>query len=147
MDNYYELLEIEPSATNREIKRAYRKKVVKFNNNYTSENDNKMVKKLKKGLYILLDENLRKLYNKKLFTKNKKKNETFQPINHFQNNSVNNNEFLITNNNLDKNNDFRNKQIHDRIFNLSTLHNIPQKNIDYENQILKNLKKNSQQNV
>tara|TARA_A100001015_G_scaffold285823_1_gene353783 strand:+ start:3176 stop:3565 length:390 start_codon:yes stop_codon:yes gene_type:complete len=129
MENYYELLDIDTSSTNREIKRAYRKKVVKYNNNNEmTDNEKNYIKKLKKGLYILLDTNLRKLYNKKLF--NKKNDKT--PIDHHD---------------FQKYDDNKNKVIHDRIFGLQELYNLKPKNIENENEFLSNVRLNSKQNI
>lgn len=133
MENYYELLNVDISATNREIKRAYRKKVVRFNNREMNDQEKEYVKRLKKAVYILVDSSLRKLYNKKLFELN-------------NNNKPNLNE----NFNLVKKDEFskdKNKCIHDRIFDLQDLYNLKPKDIEYENQFLNDNRKNSQQNV
>jgi DnaJ-class molecular chaperone len=133
MENYYELLNVDISATNREIKRAYRKKVVRFNNREMNDQEKEYVKRLKKAVYILVDSSLRKLYNKKLFELN-------------NNNKPNLNE----NFNLMKKDKFskdKNKCIHDRIFDLQDLYNLKPKDIEYENQFLNDNRKNSQQNV
>lgn len=133
MENYYELLNVDLSATNREIKRAYRKKVVRFNNREMNDQEKEYVKRLKKAVYILVDSSLRKLYNKKLFELN-------------NNNKPNLNE----NFNLMKKDEFskdKNKCIHDRIFDLQNLYNLKPKDIEYENQFLNDNRKNSQQNV
>ena len=135
MENYYELLDVDIGATNREIKRAYRKKVVRFNNRQMNDNEKEYVKRLKKALYILVDSELRKLYNKKIID-----------LNNNQKNNVSENFNLMKKDEFSNNNN-KNKSIHDRIFDLQDLYNLKPKNIEYENQFLDNVRKNSQQNV
>ena len=165
MENYYELLNVDFSATNREIKRAYRKKVVRFNNREMNEEEKDYVKRLKSAVYVLVDSNLRKLYNKKFFDLGNQQKNIQPQINHGQanqhqinqpesftpmDNSFNNNSNVSNNFNLMKKDEFnqdKNKSIHDRIFDLQDLYNLKPKNIEYENQFLQNVRKNSQQNV
>ena len=133
MENYYELLNVDVGATSREIKRAYRKKVVRFNNREMNNQEKEYVKRLKKGVYVLVDSSLRKLYNKKLFELNE-----------------NNKRNAPENFNLMKKDEFskdKNKCIHDRIFDLQDLYHLKPKNIEYENQFLHDVRENSQQNV
>jgi curved DNA-binding protein CbpA len=133
MENYYELLNVDVGSTSREIKRAYRKKVVRFNNREMNNQEKEYVKRLKKAVYILVDSSLRKLYNKKLFELNaSNKRDTPENYN------------LMKKDEFDKD---KNKCIHDRIFDLQDLYNLKPKNIEYENQFLNDNRKNSQQNV
>lgn len=143
MENYYELLDIDLGATNREIKRAYRKKVVRFNNREMNEEEKEYVKRLKKAVYVLVDSNLRALYNKKFFSTSKKKTENFNNVSHNAN-SLSHNFNLMKKDEYDKD---KNRSIHDRIFDLQELYNLKPKNIESENEFLNSVRKNSQQNV
>ena len=133
MENYYELLDVDIGATNREIKRAYRKKVVRFNNRQMNDEEKEYVKRLKKAVYILVDSDLRKLYNKKMID-----------MNNNQKNNVSENFNLMKKDQFNKD---KNKSIHDRIFDLQDLYNLKPKNIESENQFLHNVRKNSEQNI
>ena len=70
MKNYYELLGIANSATIDQINSAYTKHITHYNRlTQINNNDVMQIKELKKALYILTNDNLKTLYDKKLFTK------------------------------------------------------------------------------
>lgn len=85
MENYYELLEVLHSASTKEIIMAYENKITKFNNlNRLSKSQINEIKLLKAGLYILTNDNLRVMYNKKMGIKNfenkNTSNSNFNPL-------------------------------------------------------------------
>ena len=122
-NNYYKLLNVDINSSYDDIYYAYRKSLKKYNfKNELTKIDIETIKKIKKGFYILSNNQLRLLYNK-AFKKEKKLNDKL---------NINN-----------KNNDL----ISDRIFSLQEINKLPQKNIDFENQFLKDVRNNSNINI
>ncbi len=66
IDNYYDIFNISNNATRDDIIIAYKININKFNFNNLSDEDIYKIKLLKTGLYILLNYNLKKNYDKKL---------------------------------------------------------------------------------
>jgi hypothetical protein len=68
MNNYYNYFDVKETATTKEIILAYENKITKYNNLKTlSDVQMNELKLLRKGLYILSNDELREKYNKKLF--------------------------------------------------------------------------------
>lgn len=71
MENYYELLEVLYSASQKEIMMAYENKITKYNNlRQLNRNQIEEIKVLKTALYILTNQELRNKYNKIMGIKN-----------------------------------------------------------------------------
>jgi DnaJ-class molecular chaperone len=71
MENYYELLEVLHSASQKEIMMAYENKITKYNNlRQLNRNQIEEIKLLKAALYILTNQELRNKYNKIMGIKN-----------------------------------------------------------------------------
>lgn len=71
MNNFYELFEVYPNASTKEIIMAYENKITKFNNiKKLSKEQIYEIKMLKIGLHILITPSLREKYNKS-FNSNK----------------------------------------------------------------------------
>jgi hypothetical protein len=130
-NNFYNLLEIHPTSKSIYILEAYKNKINKFRNivildhNHISE-----IKQLKKGLYILLNKDLRSKYNNKIGLK-KSLNEPL-PMNHEIDNTLDSvfnidNSWMTTHSK--KNNDKKDNNeinvISDRIFSLSNFNKKP----------------------
>lgn len=65
MNNFYELFEVSPKASEREILMSYENKITKFNNLKTELTKEEIyeIKRLKIGLHVLTNRNLREKYN------------------------------------------------------------------------------------
>lgn len=122
MENYYNILNINIDSDRQTIKNSYLKLIKSYNNKKElSENDKANIKKIKKGYYILKNNELRNMYDNIL-----KKNK-------------------ITNNKLSNNKpDFNRKtdKISDRIFDLTQLHQIREVDIDSQNKFINDVRTN-----
>jgi hypothetical protein len=68
MNNYYDYFDVMITANKKEILLAYENKITKYNNLKSLSNmQMNEIRILKKGLYILTNDELREKYNKKLF--------------------------------------------------------------------------------
>ncbi len=78
--NYYDLFEIHPHASSKQILLAYENKITKFNNlhSLTREQINE-IKLLKVGLFVLINSELRNTYDKIIGIKKEHKKE-FEPV-------------------------------------------------------------------
>jgi len=128
MENFYKIFNISATCSITEIMAAYQHNISKYNNlSFISDENAKKIKELKKGLYILTNPNLKKLYDEKL--NNLQMNEIKCS------NSIDDKETLeslfssqlLINTNNDKleasNND--NNLLGNRIFSLSHMNKIP----------------------
>ena len=131
--NFYDLLEIQLTSRTNHILEAYKNKINKFRNivildhNHISE-----IKQLKKGLYILLNKDLRLKYNNKIGLKkslnepmpmNHEVDDTFDSVFNIDNSWMT--KHLNKNNDNDKKNNNEINIIGDRIFSLSNLNKKP----------------------
>lgn len=67
MENFYKLFNISTNSSLTEIMAAYQHNISKYNNlPFISDEQSKKIKELKRGLYILTNPNLKKLYDEKL---------------------------------------------------------------------------------
>ena len=64
--NYYELFEILNTATTKQIIKAYQNKIINYNNDKLSQTQINEIKLLKIGLYILMNTELRIIYDQLL---------------------------------------------------------------------------------
>lgn len=64
--NYYELFEILNTATTKQIIKAYQNKIINYNNDKLSQTQINEIKLLKMGLYILMNTELRIIYDQLL---------------------------------------------------------------------------------
>jgi hypothetical protein len=71
MFNYYKLFNLKNDCKSCDIINTYKIIITKFNNKKLCEEDINFIKNLKKGLYILLNDELRTKYNKLLEKENK----------------------------------------------------------------------------
>ena len=122
MENYYNILNINQDSDRQTIKNAYLKLIKSYNNKKElSEYDKTNIKKIKKGYYILKNNELRNMYDN-IIRKNK-----------------------IINNKLSNNNtEFNRKtdKISDRIFDLTQLHQIREVDIDSQNKFINDVRTN-----
>lgn len=125
--NYYELFGINQFSNHNDIINAYKNKMNKFRNlNRFETNQIIEIKIIKKGLYILLNKNLRAKYNKLIISNvepvpmNEEDNSSFDTVFNIDNSWMNTQNLKHDN---DKKND--NNMIGDRIFSLSSLHKKP----------------------
>ena len=125
--NYYELFGINQLSNQTEIINAYKNKMNKFKNlNRFETNQIMEIKIMKKGLYILLDKNLRNNYNKLIISNtepspmNEDTNDSFDTIFNIDNSWMNTQKLKSDN---DKKTD--NNKIGDRMFSLSSLQKKP----------------------
>lgn len=125
--NYYELFGINQLSNHNEIINAYKNKMNKFKNlNRFETNQIIEIKIMKRGLYILLNKNLRDNYNKLIITNtdplpmNEDTNDSFDSVFNIDNSWMNTQKLKSDN---DKKND--NNMIGDRIFSLSSLQKKP----------------------
>lgn len=76
MEDFYKLFNLSASSSLTEIMSAYQAQISKYNNlTYITDIQTKQIKELKKGLYILTNPNLKKIYDEKLFSQNNTSNE------------------------------------------------------------------------
>lgn len=144
MNTFYDLFEITKNASSKEIIMAYENKITKFYNiKKLNKEQIKEIKNLKAGLFILINPELRKKYNKTIGLKNKSnlKQNYDEPVP--ENDIVDSNLDTLFNtdnswmNNFNKNNSiskkgkFETSIISDRIFSLTEL-NRPKTSPDYE---------------
>jgi DnaJ-class molecular chaperone len=67
MENFYKIFNISTMCSLTEIMAAYQQNISKYNNlPFISDENAKKIKELKKGLYILTNPNLKKIYDDKL---------------------------------------------------------------------------------
>ena len=64
--NYYELFEIINTASTKEITKAYQNKIINYNNDTLSQTQINEIKIFKMGLYILMNTQLRNMYDELL---------------------------------------------------------------------------------
>ena len=64
--NYYELFEIINTASTKEITKAYQNKIISYNNDTLSQTQINEIKIFKMGLYILMNTQLRNMYDELL---------------------------------------------------------------------------------
>ena len=125
MDNYYKLLDIDFQSDFNDIKIAYRTKINKYNNfKNLSESDMTNIKNIKKGYYILSNPHLKKQYDNIL----EKENYLDKKMNK---NNIN----------------LKRDSLSDRIFDLTTLHQIPRKDIESENRFINDARNNNNYNL
>ena len=78
--NYYDLFEIHYSASSKQILLAYENKITKFNNLHKlSQEQVNEIKLLKVGLHVLVNNDLRKIYNKIIGIKKEQKHDLVSP--------------------------------------------------------------------
>ncbi len=78
--NYYNLFEIHPHASSKQILLAYENKITKFNNLYSLEQEQiNEIKLLKVGLFVLINSELRNIYDKIIGIKKEQQKET-EPV-------------------------------------------------------------------
>jgi len=151
--NYYELFEIPYSASSKQIVLAYENKITKFNNLLILSNDQiNQIKLLKVGLFILINNKLRNIYNKIIGIKNQtKKNIINDPVavNHdltdnlddlfnIDNTWMKSNEINSDNYSRKcKNGSTGSNALGDRIFSLSELNKRPGFSTDFEIELRK----------
>lgn len=167
MDNYYQLLNVDPDASTKTITLAYDKKISKFNNlPFFTQTQINQIKKLKTAIYILSNPELRKKYNNTLREDSPIEdeppvqdininletiqepiinNDDFEPLalNEDSNNNfdevfnIDNSWMKTTNNNTSLKNKIEGNVISDRIFSLSHLNSRPGYNNDVDIEIRK----------
>jgi len=126
MYNYYELLNVDITSDNNNIKTNYKNIIKKYYNKYNlSFEEIKYIKIIKTGLHILSNNYLKNKYNILLFNTNDKQND--EPINKINNeeNNESNNKLDESNNKVEEykglinnyNNNYENNNIND-IFNI-----------------------------
>ena len=96
--NYYEILGIEKNATNQEIKKAYKKIVIKCHpdkNIDNKEKAEKIFKKVTEAYSILSDSDKRKRYDLYGTTENSSQINYMDVFTNFMNNFVENNQEII----------------------------------------------------
>ena len=144
--NYYEIFEIPYSASPKQIILAYENKITKFNNVVVLNQDQiNEIKLLKVGLYVLINLELRSIYNKIIGIKKQPDNE---PVagNHDVSNSLDSlfnvdNTWMKTNNTKPDNSGRKEKNgsntLGDRIFSLSEFNKRPGFSSDFEIELRK----------
>jgi len=153
MENFYELFEVIPSASIKEIMLSYENKITKFNNIHKlSQKQIYEIKLLKSGLYILLNPELRYKYNIYLENKRKQLRQSNQePVAINQQNDLTLDELFNVDNtwmkNMDKNTDnddsksrktkFETNVLGDRIFSMSQYQKRPGFSTDNEIELRK----------
>ena len=160
-NNFYKLLDIQPSASKKEIILGYQNKIIKFNNIPRLSNDQiNDIKMLKIALYVLLNTKLKQKYDNFIQSQNNfepcEKNKTFSQAKFSEPSAMNQNEdetldslFNVDNtwmNNQQKTSDnslrrnkFENNSIGDRVFSMSHLNKRPGYSSDFEIEIRKPL--------
>jgi len=126
--NYYELFGIKPTSKPNEVILAYKNKINKFKNihNFNHQQISE-IKILKKGLYILINKELRIKYNNKIGINNEPVpmndmvDDSLDAVFNIDNSWMNKH----THNDKDKKNDNETNIISDRIFSLSNLNKKP----------------------
>ncbi len=89
MENYYELLEVLHSASQKEIMMAYENKITKYNNlRQLNRSQIEEIKLLKAGLYILTNQDLRLKYNNVMGIRNSSNNLKKKVENNFGENNL-----------------------------------------------------------
>ena len=100
--NYYELFEIINTASTKEITKAYRNKIINYNNDKLSQTQINEIKIFKIGFYILMNSKLRIIYDHLLNNQLKLNNECFESkTNDVSNDHANLNNTIIEENTLD----------------------------------------------
>jgi DnaJ-class molecular chaperone len=133
MEDFYKLFNLSTSSSLTEIMSAYQTQISKYNNlTYISDTQAKQIKEFKRGLYILTNPNLKKIYDEKLFSQNNTneikcanidENETSLDT-LFSCNSLLSNK----NNNNSETTDTDKHILGERIFSLSHMNKIPELN-------------------
>lgn len=147
--SYYDLFEIHCSASTKQILLAYENKITKFNNlsKLTQEQINE-IKLLKVGLFVLVNSELRNIYNKITGIKNQPKLNSAEPVAGNQNmqdslDSLFNvdNSWMKTNEVKSDNSGRKSKSeinmLGDRIFSLSEFNKRPGFSSDFETELRK----------
>lgn len=71
MENYYDILEVTVDSQYDEILSSYKNKIKEFNNlSFLTNESIQKIKSLKKSLFVLINPDLRNLYDKKLSKNN-----------------------------------------------------------------------------
>jgi DnaJ-class molecular chaperone len=144
MNNFYELFEIQKSATTKQIINAYENKITKYNNiQKLSEQQIYEIKMLKIGLHVLTNQELRKKYDNNHSglnnSKNKHNNEP-SPINNDNDDATLDHVFNVDNSwmkqlqdkhNVDKKNNF-DTNIGNRVFSLTEMNKRPGYSSEFE---------------
>ena len=154
-NNFYKLLELQSSASRKEIILGYQNKIIKFNNIPRLSNDQiNDIKMLKIALYVLLNNKLKQKYDN--FIQSEKITEPCEKARFSEPSAMNQNEdesldslFNVDNtwmNNQQKTSDnslrrnkFENNSIGDRVFSMSHLNKRPGYSSDFEIEIRKPL--------
>ncbi len=144
-NNFYELFEILPSASTKEIILAYENKITKYNNlRKLTKNQINEIKMYKTGLFILLRQDLRNKYNQvKGICK-----KTSEPVaGNYEENSTLDSLFNVDNSWMknNTNNDIKGKgkqdnninMIGDRVFSMAVMNKRPGYSSDFEAEIRK----------
>jgi DnaJ-class molecular chaperone len=96
--NYYEILGIEKNATNQEIRKAYKKLVIKCHPDKNIDNKEKaeeVFKKITEAYSVLSDSDKRKRYDLYGTTENSSQINYMEVFTNFMNNFVENNQEII----------------------------------------------------
>jgi hypothetical protein len=119
MQNYYNILEVDITTNNNNIKNSYKNKIKNFyDKTELSQDDINYIKLLKIGLYILTSQNLKNNYNKLLFNK-EKDNKLSEDNNLLEDNKLSKDNNLLEDNILEENNE--------KIYNMDEIFNVNNK--------------------
>lgn len=139
MDNFYELFDVFPNSSKKEIIMAYENKITKYNNIKTLSNKQIYdIKMLKIGLHVLI--NHREKYNQiNKFSQSNDKSDP-QAINYLSNEQSLDSLFNINQidnpNQSTKNNQFE-TNIGERVFSLCSINKRPGFSFDFESELRK----------
>lgn len=136
MNNYYELFNLKYDCKSKDIINSYNNNINKYYNiKYLSNEDIINIKKLKTGLYILLNDNLKKKYDILLFNNNELKNHQNKScINNIvsSNDEIDINLDILFSSNNNNNIKFENNN------NNNKFDNIKKKEIDFNTEFINN---------
>jgi DnaJ-class molecular chaperone len=132
MENFYKLFNISTSSSLTEIMAAYQRNISKYNNlPFITDDQSKKIKDLKKGLYILTNPNLKKIYDEKLYGSIENKSDEIKCANSVDDDTTLDSLFsskTLLSTTLDsklENNKLDNNILGDRIFSLSHMNRTP----------------------